>query len=125
MTKKDLSTRADVELLVNSFYDKVRANEILGVIFNDIAKVDWEDHLPKMYSFWSSILLGERSYSGRPMKVHIDLSRKATMNEAAFNEWLTLFHQTVDELFSGATAETAKTRSVHIARNMIYKIQKA
>lgn len=122
MIKKDLSNREDVEVLVNSFYDKVRDNKKLGFIFNDIAKVDWEEHLPKMYSFWASILLGERSYSGRPMVTHIELSEKVSMDESVFNEWLTLFHQTLDELFVGPTAEIAKTRAVNIARNMLSKI---
>ena len=125
MTKKDLSTRSDVEVLVDSFYEKIRVNEKLGVIFNDIAKVDWKKHLPKMYSFWASILLGEHSYSGRPMVTHIDLSKKTSMDESLFNEWLTLFHQTVDEHFVGPTAEIAKTRAVNIARNMLYKIHSA
>lgn len=124
MTKKDLTDRADVELLVNSFYEKVRVNEKLGFIFNDIAKVDWEGHLPKMYSFWASILLGEHSYTGRPMVKHVQLSKKISLDEPIFNEWLTLFHQTVDEHFAGPTAEIAKTRAIHIARNMIHKIQK-
>ena len=124
MSKKDLKTRDDVELLVNSFYEKVQVNEKLGFIFNDVANVDWEEHLPKMYSFWASILLGEHSYSGRPMVTHFQLSKKVTMEEPLFNEWLTIFHQTVDEHFEGPTAETAKTRAVHIARNIIHKIQK-
>jgi len=124
MTKNDLTTREDIELLVNSFYEKVQVNEKLGFIFRDVANVDWEEHLPKMYSFWANILLGEHSYSGRPMATHIELSNKVTMDEPVFNEWLTLFHQTVDEHFDGPTAEIAKTRAVHIARNIIHKIQK-
>lgn len=66
--KKDLYNREDVELLVDTFYDKVKANATIGYIFNDIAKVDWENHLPLMYSFWASILLGEHSFSGNPME---------------------------------------------------------
>lgn len=124
MTNKDLTTRDDVELLVNSFYEKVKVNEKIGFIFSDVANVDWENHLPTMYSFWASILLGEHSYSGQPMVTHVQLSKKVSMDESVFNEWLTLFHQTVDEHFEGPTAEMAKKRAVHIARNMIHKIQR-
>lgn len=86
--KKDLYNREDVELLVDTFYEKVKANATIGYIFNDIAKVDWENHLPLMYSFWASILLGEHSFSGNPMDKHIQLSKIAPMTDKEFSEWL-------------------------------------
>ena len=49
--KKDIENRTDIELLVRSFYDKVKIDDTIGYIFNDIAKVDWEKHLPVMYNF--------------------------------------------------------------------------
>jgi hemoglobin len=64
--KNDIQNRSDIELLVNTFYEKVRENKVLGYIFNDVAKINWESHLPKMYSFWASILLGEHSFFGQP-----------------------------------------------------------
>ena len=45
----DISDRRDVACLVNVFYDRVRADDILGPIFDDIAHVDWAAHLPTMY----------------------------------------------------------------------------
>ncbi|AHF14530.1 globin family protein [Niabella soli DSM 19437] len=118
-----MASRADVERLVNSFYDRVRSNAVIGPIFNDIARIDWEHHLPKMYSFWSSILLGEQSYSGNPMVRHIELSRMTAMTETEFSEWLRLFNETIDALFEGPKAEEAKTRAANIARLMLFKIQ--
>lgn len=122
--KEDIKTRQDVELLVDSFYEKVRSNKVIGIIFNDIAGVDWELHLPKMYSFWASLLLGERSFSGNPMQKHIALSRRASMTEREFSVWLQLFHETLDELFSGEKAEEAKIRADNIARLMLHKINR-
>ena len=120
--KKDLYNREDVELLVDTFYDKVKANATIGYIFNDIAKVDWENHFPLMYSFWASILLGEHSFSGNPMDKHIQLSKIAPMTDKEFSEWLKIFIQTTDELFEGEKAEEAKTRASNIARLMLHKI---
>jgi hemoglobin len=60
-TKTDITTREDIIILVNAFYDGIKAHALLGPIFNEIAQVNWETHLPKMYSFWSSILLGEHA----------------------------------------------------------------
>ncbi len=54
--KKDIENRKDIELLVRSFYDKVKADDTIGYIFNDIAKVNWEKHLPVMFDFWENVL---------------------------------------------------------------------
>jgi hemoglobin len=121
--KKDITSTDDIELLINTFYDKVRNSVVIGPIFNDIIQVDWKEHLPIMYSFWSSILLGAHSYTGNPMQKHIALSKMTTLSEIEFSEWLLLFTQTVDELFEGATARDAKKRAANIARLMLHNIQ--
>lgn len=121
--KSDIASRVDIEHLVNAFYDKVKVSPVIGYIFNDIAKVNWETHLPRMYSFWASLLLGETGFSGNPMQKHIELSRLTALTEAKFSEWLLLFTQTTDELFEGEKAEEAKTKAANIARLMLYKIQ--
>ncbi|GIV30339.1 MAG: group 3 truncated hemoglobin ctb [Bacteroidia bacterium] len=121
--KSDITNRKDIELLVNTFYEKIRSNSILGYIFDDVAKVDWENHLPKMYSFLASILLGEHSFSGNPMQKHIALSKITEMTDKEFSEWLHLFTATVDELFQGDKANEAKLRAGNIARLMLHNIQ--
>jgi hemoglobin len=121
--KKDIETRGDVELLVNEFYKLVKENAKLGYIFTDIAKVNWEAHLPNMYSFWASIILAEHSFSGNPMQKHIELSKITRIEEPEFTEWLKLFAQTVDHFFEGPNAIQAKLRATNIARLMLHKIQ--
>jgi hemoglobin len=123
--KKDIEKRADIELLVNTFYGKVRVNSVIGPIFNDVVQVDWDHHLPRMYAFWSSLLIGEHSFSGNPMQKHVEISRMASMTETEFSEWLILFNHTVDELFLGEKAHEAKIRAANIARLMMHKIQMA
>lgn len=120
--KPDINQRKDIELLIDTFYEKVKTNSIIGHIFSDVAKVDWVSHMPVMYSFWASVLLDERSYDGNPMPVHIDLSKRTPMTEAAFNEWLMLFRTTTDELFEGEKADEAKFRAENISRLMMHKI---
>ncbi len=121
--KKDICNRDDLALLFDTCYDKVRKNKTIGYIFNDAAKVDWAQHLPKMYSFWASMLLGEQSYTGNPMIKHVELSKLTSLTDKEFSEWVLLFTQTADELFAGEIAEEAKTRAENIARLMLYKIQ--
>jgi hemoglobin len=122
--KTDIENRTAVELLVNSFYDRVNQNPVLSPIFNDVAKVQWADHLPVMYNFWASLLLGERGFSGNVMRKHLALSRVHTIGEAEFSEWIKLFCSTVDELFKEPKAEEAKTRAIGIAQLMLFKIGK-
>jgi hemoglobin len=121
--KKDIQNEEDTKLLVDTFYVKVKANNVIGHIFNDVAKVNWDEHLPIMYAFWNSILLGSGSYSGNPMDKHIQLSKQTSINQVHFTEWLSLFNATVDELFEGVNAEEAKIRAQNIARIMLYKIE--
>ena len=73
----DITSRADIILLVDSFYDKVRADALLGPVFMNAIGTDWSHHLPIMYNFWETLLLGEMSYQGNPFKKHIPLPIQA------------------------------------------------
>ncbi|MDO5665655.1 MAG: group III truncated hemoglobin [Bacteroidia bacterium] len=120
---EDIINKKDIELMVDTFYGEVMINPIIGPIFSDVVRVNWSIHLPKMYSFWGSLLLNEQSYSGHPIQVHADLSNLTAMTEVEFNEWLMLFHRTVDELFFGKKADEAKEKASNLARLMLEKIK--
>lgn len=111
----DIENTEDIKLLIDTFYGKVRTDDVIGYIFNDIAKVDWPQHLPKMYSFWEFLLLGKDTYQGNPIEPHRKLSQQVRLKEEHFDRWVKLFHATVDELFAGKNAEEAKNRSMLIA----------
>lgn len=118
----DITTRADIELLVNTFYEKVREDATIGIIFNEIAHVNWDTHMPKMYDFWEGILFGTGQYRGRPMPPHFKLNETHPFKPEYFDAWLSLFYQTVDELFEGEKATEAKTRAINIASVMEHRI---
>lgn len=120
--KKDIANRADIELLVRSFYEKVVADDTIGFIFNDIAKVNWEKHLPVMFNFWENVLFYTGSYEGNPMTVHEHINRVVPLKQEHFNRWYQLFEQTVDDLFQGNTAMLAKQRAFSISTVMQIKI---
>ncbi|MBL0145091.1 MAG: group III truncated hemoglobin [Chitinophagaceae bacterium] len=120
--KKDISTNNDIILLVNTFYEKVKTDNIIGYIFTEVAHVNWENHLPILYKFWENTLFYTGSYEGNPMELHKHLHRLMPLTTEHFNQWTTLFNTTVDELFSGETAELAKQRSSSIASVMQAKI---
>ena len=113
--KKDIQTRTDIEALISRFYEKVKADPVIGYIFTDVAKVNWEKHLPVMFDFWENTLFYSGSYSGNPMKVHQRLHRMFNLKAEHFTSWIKLFTSTVDELFEGEKALLAKQRAVSIA----------
>lgn len=118
----DITNRADVENLVNTFYDKVRDDATIGIIFNEIADVHWDTHLPKMYDFWEGILFGTGNYKGRPMPPHFKLNETYPFRPEYFDAWLALFYATVDELFEGNKATEVKMRAMNIAAVMEHRI---
>ena len=118
----DITDRRDVACLVNVFYDRVRADDILGPIFDDIAHVDWATHLPRLYDFWESVLFARATFKGAPLVVHRALPRRTPLTAAAFDRWIALFQSTVDDLFSGPMAEHAKNSATRIAATMEHNI---
>ena len=118
--KADIINKEDVKLLVDKFYEKVNKHALLSAVFNDIAKVNWEHHLPKMYAFWSGILLDTSEYRGQPFDKHAQHAEHITAEH--FAEWLKLFQETIDEYFEGEKAKLAKKRAGSIASIFQYKL---
>lgn len=116
--EKQLLDIEDVKLLVDTFYTKVRKNQTLAPIFNERIGNRWPEHLEKMYTFWQTTLLGEHTYFGSPFPPHAQLP----VDNSHFSQWITLFTQTVDELFTGEKAEEAKWRAGKMAEMFELKI---
>ncbi|MEM7660156.1 MAG: group III truncated hemoglobin [Bacteroidota bacterium] len=108
---QDIHQRADIELLVDRFYKKIKQDDLLGGIFHSVIQGDWAPHLNKMYRFWETVLLEARTYQGRPFAPHFHLP----IEDLHFERWLALFEGTVDELFAGEKAEEAKWRANRMA----------
>lgn len=121
---KQLESREDIELLVNTFYQKVETSEI-GTFFNDIAKVNWSEHLPKMYRFWESLLFGKATYKGNPMAVHFPINDIKALEKHHFETWLELWTENVREHFEGETADLAIYKAGNIANLMAFKMETA
>jgi hemoglobin len=119
--KTDIKNRADIEKLINAFYDKIKTDSKIGYFFTEVANVNWEKHLPRMYDFWENIIFSTGDFVGNPMAKHKELHQKSTMTEAHFQHWNALFDETVNELFSGEKAEEIKQRAANIAMAMMYK----
>jgi len=103
-TRPDLTGRADIIILVDRFYERVRADATLGPIFDDVAQVNWETHLPKLYNFWDSVIFGANTFRGNLLGAHAQLIPAAGMGQDLFDHWLVLFRATVAENFAGPKA---------------------
>ena len=102
--KPDLLGRPGIVKLVDAFYGKVRADEGLGHVFDGVAKVNWETHLPKIRDFWDTVIFRAGTFRGNRLAVHAKLLAETELPWALFERWLELFLETVDELYAGENA---------------------
>lgn len=123
--KNDIENRTGIELMVNTFYDKVKRDEKLGPLFNEVMGDQWNRHLEKMYDFWENILFQAGNYAGNPMATHLQLHQSHPLTAALFNRWKELFLETVNGLFAGPHAETVCQRAISMAAVMQIKIHQS
>ena len=123
--KTPIQNREDIELLVNAFYGKVMRDDVIGYIFTDVAKISLDKHLPIMYSFWESMLLGNMNYKGNPMSAHLALNRQTPLTPEHFTRWKKLFFKTLDTYFIGEKVDEAKKRIEGIEALMLHKIEQS
>ena len=116
MTRPDITTREDCDALVRAFYGRAMTDPLIGFLFTDVARIDLEEHLPKVASFWETVLLGTPTYRGGAFAPHAAVNRKAPLLSGHFDRWLHLWTEAVDEHFEGPTAELAKAHAHRVAR---------
>jgi hemoglobin len=119
----DIESRADCERLVRTFYSRALRDPVIGFIFVDVAKLDLEAHVPRITSFWETILLGAQSYGGGAFRPHAAVHAKVELRRAHFEQWLRLWFETVDELFAGERAELAKAHALRVGRAFHARLQ--
>lgn len=120
--KTDVLGRPDIVRLVDRFYQKVRADKPLGHVFDEVAKVDWETHLPKLYDFWDTVIFRAGTFRGNPLMVHAKLLEETALPWPLFERWLALFQETLHELFAGENADHMMRCAEDMARVIHSKI---
>jgi len=114
-------TKNTIETMVLNFYRRVLQDDIVGPFFvaklgEDLENEYWKPHLELLINFWASIALGDTSYRGNPFAPHLYLGE---LNREIFEQWLTLFFATLDEVYEPQVAELFKERSTIIAGNFM------
>lgn len=122
---KTIESREDVSILVNTFYAKIRKDDLLGPIFNShIPEEKWPEHLSKLTDFWETNLFGVARFKGNPSQKHINVDQNLnhTIDQDHFGRWLYLWFQTIEELYTGEYAEKAKRSAQRMARGQFMMI---
>lgn len=114
---RDISTKSDIELLVDTFYGFLFADEEMSVFFKDI---DFEHHKPRIVFFWSFVLLNEPGYTTNVFEKHVHMPLKPEH----FDRWVMYFHKAVDQLFEGEIANDAKFRATTLGWTFKEKMKK-
>ena len=104
---------AMIERLVRGFYARIREDALLGPIF--AARItDWEPHLQRMCTFWSSVVLMTGRYHGQPMQAH----HRLPVDARHFDHWLALFERSAREICPPAAAGHFIVRARRIAESL-------
>lgn len=111
----DLDTVENIEEMVRRFYRVVAQDSLLGPMYNNVAQVDWSVHVPKLASFWCRALLGSDGYEGNLSRAHERVTAIEPYTPAHFERWLDLFHETVEEGWTGPNTERALRMAHHVA----------
>jgi hemoglobin len=108
-------TEANIRELVYGFYDRVRADPLLGPVFEATLAGRWDDHLPKMCTFWGSLVLGAKQYRGNVQQAHQPLEGVEPQH---FSRWLYLFLDTVESRYEPAAAVRFMEPALRIAQSL-------
>ena len=111
-------TPNNIEVFITRFYAKVNRDELLSPIFNQVAEVDWNEHIPKICKFWNSVLLKTGEYRGNAYQKHIDLTQMTSIDMKHFDRWLELFSKQAYIDFSESDAEFVISKAQTIARSL-------
>lgn len=108
-------TPENIRALVETFYARVRCDELLGPVFERELVGRWDAHLATLGNFWTSLILGTKTYRGHVQRAHQSL---AGLEPAHFNRWLTLFLQTVEARYTPAAAQRFMEPALRIAHSL-------
>jgi hemoglobin len=124
MQRQDIQNRNDIERLVIAFYQRAFADEMLGPIFTDVAQMDLEAHLPQMCDFWETVLFRAGNYRGNAFRPHARINSLFSLQWEHFEQWLSLWAMTVDELFAGSTADLAKQQAAQVGSAIMRRLER-
>lgn len=120
--KVDIKNRDDLMRLLENFYLTAMHDEKIGFFFTKVVKLDLTAHLPVIVDFWEKVLFGKPVYYNNPLAVHQKMHAQSPLLKEHFERWVEIFSNTVDKLFAGEFADTAKMRAGIIAQSLFRRL---
>jgi hemoglobin len=108
-------TASSIVQLVDTFYARVREDAVLGPVFEEKLTGHWHEHMPRMYAFWTKVLLDTGDFQGNVFGKHMALNG---IGKEHFVHWLTLFRMTAIEVFGPEHADPAIVVANRIASSL-------
>lgn len=118
----DLDTRGKIHDVVVHFYREVVFDELLAPVFDEVAEVDWNEHMPKLIDYWCQVLLGEPGYAGFILGPHREVHDASAFSTELFDRWYRLWSESIDEYWAGPLADRAKTHAEKIGGVLARKL---
>ncbi|MFD4294893.1 group III truncated hemoglobin [Rhodococcus sp. NPDC058505] len=113
--RADIADRADIGTLLRRFYGRALVDELLAEPFTEVREQGLESHLPVMCDFWETLLFAAGTYRGSLFRIHQNAHDRHPFGAEHFDRWLQLWHESVDEAFTGPIADRAKQQGERIA----------
>lgn len=110
-----LPSEDDLEQVIPAFYARVRADPMIGPIFNE-AIDDWDHHLDRLVAFWSSVMLTSGRYKGNPMAAHV--KHRFSISPDMFDRWLDLWAEVTGEMLPAEAAAAMQAKARMIAESL-------
>lgn len=119
--KKDIRSREDIVNLLEAFYTKAFADDLIGRFFTEMP-LDLETHIPLIADFWESIVFGTFSYQKNVMEVHRLIHERSAIRKEHLDRWVKLFSETMDSSYEGSNATLMLQRARSVATLMDIKL---
>lgn len=114
----DLDARAEIHDMVIAFYREVVMDDLLGPVFEEVAEVDWSEHIPRLIDFWCRVLLGDPGYDGAILQAHQHIHDQLAFTADHFDRWYSLFTSTVEDRWAGPYADAAIGHAGRVASSL-------
>lgn len=118
----DIQTKADLYFLVDEFYKKLLSDNRINFIFTEIVKININEHLPILVTFWSQMILGTGGYTNNLTDIHLKIDHLGHLTPKMFDVWLGHFDKTVNEFFLGINANEIKKQASNLSVILQIKI---
>jgi len=120
--KRDIESRDDLVQLLEAFYTKAFADELIGHFFTKVVPLNLEVHIPVIADFWEAIIFNKHTYKKNVMVVHQHIHHLSHIKKEHLDRWVQIFTGTVDGMFEGDKAALIKQRGSSIATLMDIKL---